>query len=142
MNETKIKRILSSAARQLEKYMKNELDKYFNSYTPQEYRRTGKTVESIKVGEPRKHSINEWAIEIYFDEELVNHDSVMGDQPKGYTPWLLEVGWDIRDKVDFDAPMFTHHPGTEFVKKAVRKFNATNPHRLKISVSHSGERYI
>ncbi|MGD6896093.1 hypothetical protein [Bacillus infantis] len=143
MNETKIKRILTSAAKQLERYMKEELDNYFNSYEPSVYERTSSTISSIKVGNPRKVTTNIWAIEITFDEELANHDSVMGsDQPKGYTPWLLEVGWDIRDKVDFEAPMFTHHPGTEFVKKAVKKFNANNPHKLKISVSHNGQKYI
>ena len=143
MDEAKIRQILTAAGKQLEGYLKDELNAYFNSYSAKQYERTGNTVKSIKVGSPKKISINEWCLEIYFDEGLANHDSVMGsDQPKGYTPWLLEVGWDIRDKVNYEAPMFTHHDGTGYITKAVKRFNANNPHGLKVSVIRNGEKYI
>lgn len=143
MNEAKIRKILKAAGKQLEGYLKDELNKYLDSYTPKQYERTGNTVRSIRVGDPKKISINEWSLEIYFDDKLANHDSVMGsDQPKGYTPWLLEVGWDIRDKVNYEAEMFTHHKGTKYISNAISKFNANNPHGLKVSVIRNGEKYI
>ncbi|MEH7347215.1 hypothetical protein V7122_25645 [Bacillus sp. JJ1532] len=143
MNEAKIRKILKDAGKQLEGYLKSELEAYFTSYTPVQYERSGNTVKSIRVDEPKKISINEWSLEIYFDDKLANHDSVMGsDQPKGYTPWLLEVGWDVRDKVNYKAEMFTHHKGTQFVSKAINRFNANNPYGLMVSVTRNGEKYI
>lgn len=141
LDEKQIRKVLNDAGRTLEKYLKEELQKYFNSYDPVEYVRTGDTLKSIKVGQPKKISINEWSLEITFDDGLANHPSVFG-QEDGYTPWLLEVGWDISGKVGYSRPMFTEHKGTQYIKKAVNRFNKSNPHGLKVTVERNGERYI
>ena len=143
LNSINIKSVLTKEAKRLENYLKEELEVYFNSYTPTVYKRTGATVRSIVVTEPRMINSFEWAIGITFDPSLANHPSYIGEnQPEGYTPWLLEVGWDIRDKVGYDAPMFTHHPGTGYVTRAVERFNRENPYGLKITVTRNGSRYI
>jgi hypothetical protein len=143
LSDNNIRKILTQEARRLERYMKEELQSYFNSYEPTVYKRTGDTVRSIEVKEPRKLGLNSWGIEIGFDEDLANHDSYIGDnQPQGYTPWLLEVGWDIRDKIPYDAPMFTHHDGTQYISKAVERFNRSNPHGMVITVYKDGKKYI
>jgi hypothetical protein len=139
--ESQIKQVLSDAGRELEHLMIEELNNYFDSYEPKVYKRTGNTIASIRVGEPRKISINQWSLDITFDESLANHPSVFG-QEQGYTPWLLEVGWNIENKVVYSRPMFTKHPGTHYIQKAVERFNANNPHGLFVTVEHNGERYI
>jgi hypothetical protein len=143
VNESNIVSILTEAGQELEKLMIAELDSYFDSYSPTVYSRTGNTVKSIKVGKPRKVSVNEWSLAITFDEGLANHRSYIGaDQPDGYVPWLLEVGWNIEDKVQPSRPMFTNHHGTHYITNAVEKFNASNTHGLKVTVEHNGQRYI
>ena len=143
LNEQEIVRVLSEAGQELKRLMIAELETYYMSYEPTVYKRTGATVDSIEVGKPKKLSINEWLLEITFDESKALHRSYIGeDQPDGYTPWLLEVGWDIRDKVQPERPMFTNHPGTHYITKAVNKFNASNKHNLKVTVEHNGQRYI
>jgi hypothetical protein len=141
LDDNHIRKILSDAGKELEKLMIEELDIYFASYQPKVYQRTGRTVESIRVGEPIKININQWQLNITFDESLANHPSVMG-QEDGYVPWLLEVGWTIEDKVHPSRPMFTNHPGTHYIQKAVERFNANNPYGLIVTVEHNGERYI
>lgn len=141
LNETEIRQVLSDAGRELEKLMIEELDNYFASYEPKVYQRTGNTVASIRVGEPKMITINQWSLGITFDERLANHPSVFG-QEQGYTPWLLEVGWNIENKVKYSRPMFTNHPGTHYITKAVERFNTNNPHGLIVVVEHNGERYI
>ncbi|MEH6944968.1 hypothetical protein [Bacillus sp. JJ722] len=54
----------------LEGYLKDELQKYFISYSPVQYARTGNTVKSIKVTNPRNISSIQWIISIIFDESL------------------------------------------------------------------------
>jgi hypothetical protein len=141
LDESRIRHELTIAGEILQKYMIEELDAYYQSYSPTVYQRTGNTVNSIRVGKPNKISINEWSLEITFDESLANHPSVFG-QEDGYTPWLLEVGWNIEDKVQPSRPMFTKHAGTHYITKAVNRFNENNPYGLKVTVEHNGERYI
>jgi hypothetical protein len=143
LDEKHIRKTLTEAGQELERLMVAELNAYYQSYNPTVYERTGATVKSIMVGKPKKISINEWSLDITFDEGLANHRSYIGsDQPDGYTPWLLEVGWNIEDKVQPSRPMFTNHPGTHYITKAVNKFNANNKHGLIVAVEHNGERYI
>jgi hypothetical protein len=140
LNETEMKRILRESAQELEKLLKDELNAYFNSYDPVVYERTGRTLQSFRVSDPKKISINNWSIEIYFDDGLANHPSVFGgDQPDGYTPWLLNTGW--RNKLDstLDIENFTRFKGTNYVTNAVEKFNRSNKHGLVVQVYHGGK---
>jgi hypothetical protein len=143
LDEKHIRQVLKEAGNELQKLMIEELKIYFHSYEPTVYERTGATIDSIVIGSPKKISINEWSLEITFDEGKAFHRSyISGDQPDGYTPWLLEVGWNIEDKVQPSRPMFTNHPGTHYIAKAVNRFNSSNEHGLKVTVEHNGKRYI
>lgn len=138
LNENKIRDILTDAGRELEKLLKDELNVYFSSYTPSVYTRTGDTLNSIIVGKPKKISINEWSLEITFDPSLANHPSVFG-QEDGYTPWLLHSGWKTKLDSTLDIENFTRFKGTNYITKAVDKFNVSNRHGLKVSVFRGNE---
>ncbi len=143
LNEKNIRSVLTKEAKRLEKYLKEELNAYFSSYDPVVYERTGDTVRSIEVRTPKRIGQNQWSIEIGFNESLAMHPSYIGeDQPDGYTPWLLETGWSISGKVGFSRPMFTEHPGTQYITKAVSRFNRDNPYGLKITVYRGNDVYI
>lgn len=138
-----IVKILKQEAERLEQYIKEEINNYYNSYEPKEYERTYNWLKSLRIDEPKPNSDGTVSMEIYFDQDLAYHPSVMGkDQPMGYVPWLLEVGWSIEEKVGFSRPMFTSHPGSRYIAKAVQRFNENNPHGLKVMVFHGDERYL
>lgn len=136
LDEKQVARILTDAGRTLETYLKEELKSYFDSYTPThpEYRR-GLTVASIKVSQPEKRNDNEWSLEILFDPSIANHPSVFGEgQPDGYTPWLLHSGWKTKLDSTLNIENFTRFKGTNYITKAVNRFNSNNPYGLTVEV--------
>lgn len=138
LNETDIKRKLRESATELEKYLKDELNDYFNNYEPHVYERTGRTLKSFRVSDPKKITINEWSIEIYFDDGLANHPSVFGEgQPDGYTPWLLHSGWRTKLDSTLDKENFTRFKGTNYITNAVEKFNRSNKHGIVVQVYYN-----
>lgn len=138
LNEIDMRRILRESARELEKYLKDELNSYFNSYDPVQYDRTDCTLKSFRVSDPKKITINEWSIEIYFDDGLANHPSVFGgDQQDGYTPWLLHSGWKTKLDPVLDKENFTRFRGTNYITDAVEKFNRNNKHGLIVQVYYN-----
>ena len=141
-SQPELMNILRKEIYKLEQLMKEELQKYFESYQPVQYERTGATMDSFRVGEPYIEG-NSICAEITFDDVLANHPSVIGeDQEFGYTPWLLSVGWDIRSKVLADIPMFTHHPGSQYITTAVSRYNRQNKYGIIVSVYYGDEQYI
>jgi hypothetical protein len=134
--------LMRSELKKLEGYLKEEIEAYKASYQPKVYVRTGNWENSIRLNEPYIEG-NTIVAKIDFDEDLANHPSVIGsDQPDGFVPWLLETGWDINDKVQPRRPMFTDHPGTHYIKKAVDRFNAENRFWLKVNVYYNGVKYV
>lgn len=138
LDENHIVQVLTEAGLELEGLLKEELENYFQSYEPTVYKRTGNTLASIQVGKPRKLTINEWELEIDFDEGLANHPSVFG-QEDGYTPWLLNSGWKTKLDSSLDINHFTRFVGTNFITKAVNTFNQNNKYGLIVEVFHNGE---
>ncbi|QJI52493.1 hypothetical protein [Psychrobacillus phage Perkons] len=136
LDEKQMVAILKEAGKQLESYMKYELGVFFSSYTPSVYDRTGDTMKSIKVGNPRKVNINEWTLDITFDKGLANHPSVMG-QDDGYTPYLLHAGWKTKLDNVYGIENFTRHKGSNYITKAVKRFNTNNKYGLKVQVFYN-----
>ena len=141
-SQPEILNIVKKEIMTLEMLLKEELQKYFNSYNPTVYERTGATMDSITVNEPYVEG-DFICAEITFEEVQAYHPSVIGeDQEFGYTPWLLELGWDIEDKVSPPRMMFTQHPGTMYIATAVSRYNRQNKYGIKVSVYRGDEQYI
>jgi hypothetical protein len=128
----------------LKSYIEHELHKALEfSWTPTVYERTGDTMKSIVVIQKPKIEKNYIVASIGFDDTYALHDSVMGKhQPKGYTPFLLEFGWDISDKTGKTRAMFDVHPGYQYIKKAVERYNKGNRYGITISVYTNDKKYI
>jgi hypothetical protein len=140
LDESKIKQLLREAGEKLERYMKEELQVWFDSYEPVEYARTGYTMESFRVGEPKKININQWELQITFFEGLANHPSYIGgSQPDGYTPWLMNSGWQTKLDSKLSIKNFTRFEGTNYITRAVERFNAENEYGFKVEVMYNGE---
>lgn len=137
LDENHIKQVLIEAGHELENLLKEELDSYFMSYEPKVYKRTGNTLASIQFGQPRKLTINQWELDITFDETLANHPSVFG-QEEGYTPWLLNSGWKTKLDSTLNRDHFTRFQGTNYITNAVNRFNESNSYGLIVEVLHNG----
>lgn len=137
LDENHLIQILTEAGHELEILLKEELENYFSSYEPVEYTRTGNTLASIQVGLPKKISINQWELEITFDDSLANHPSVFG-QEDGYTPWLLNAGWRTKLDSTLNKNHFTRFVGTNFITNAVNRFNENNTYKLRVEILHNG----
>jgi len=142
LTSSNISYALQSEAERLQKYLVEEIDDYYNdgSYKPKVYERTGRWLESIKITSPIQIG-NKFSISITFDESLANHPSWLG-QEDGYVPWLMELGWDIRDKFNGADNRFTHFEGTHYIYRACQRWNRDNKFGFKITVLHGNERYI
>lgn len=142
MNDKSIRKALDSEMQRLQRYLIEEINAYLDSYQPIQYQRTGAWLESIRVN-PIQMVGNTYSISLTFDDEFAYHSSYLGnDQPDGYVPWLMEVGWDIRDKFGGRDNRFTRFEGSHYIKKAVERWNQDNKLGFTISVFRGDERYI
>lgn len=131
-NEKLLLKNLHQAGQLLERLLQDEIDTYYDSYDPVQYKRTYDFKNSLRLSSPIKSGINEWSIEIYFDEQLADHDGA-------YVPTLIDEGWDIRNKTGKDIPRFTHYEGFNYVNKAVEKFNVQNKFGFQVKVIRDGQ---
>ena len=62
---------------------------------------------------------------------------VKGGEP-GFTPILIDQGWEVRKDVWFrDIHMFGFFEGTGFIKAAISEYNAQNPYGFKLRVEYT-----
>jgi len=136
--------IMKKEVNTLKSYIEHELNSALEfSWTPTVYERTGKTMESIYISQEPTIVGNSIVAGIGFIDNLVMHDSYMGDgQPKGNTSWLLEVGWDISDKTGLHRAFFDVHPGYHYLEKAITRFNQNNEHGIQVNVYIDDAKYI
>lgn len=140
-DEGSVKKVLEEEAKRLEQLIKEEIVHYYNSYKPVRYKRTFNWLNSLRVDKPNIEG-NKASIRIYFDDNLAYHPSVVSsDQPKGYVPWLMESGWQVK-KMKKVIYRFTYFEGTHYIKNAIEKWQQTNQYGLKIAVYFNGEPYI
>lgn len=148
----KVKEMLIVEASRLQYLLRQEISYYKTVVYPEpvyplEYNdgvRTGDWENSIYVTEPFKSPDGRWVISIKFDRDKAIHPSVVhpdDSSQAGYVPWLLEVGWKWHND-PHPVHMFTYFEGAHYIQKAVQKFNASNPHNLKISVYWGDTKYI
>jgi len=134
---------MTKALEKLVRYLKDELKKAF-SWTPEEYERTGNMQNSIYISKYPKIVNNVITGEISFLENLAWHKSRMGEgQPKGYIPFLINVGWDISSSTGHHRMNFDIHPGYHYIEKAVGRFNKENgTNGIQAHVYMGGAKYI
>jgi len=122
ISETQLRMILiqqmKEAVRKLKDFIQHELHNAFDTYSPSIYKRTGDTAASVYISQDAQMVGDEITAEISFLDFFAFNDSVMG-QDQGYTPLLLEFGWDITEKTGHKRAFFDIHPGYHYIQKAV-----------------------
>lgn len=130
-NGNTLEQVLHKEGIRLMECIQQELDNYYSSYSPKEYRRTEMLKNSLRI-EPVKHEGKSISVRIYFDDILATHNSVMGGKP-GFTPLLINDGWSWRNP-NKGAYRFSHYEGYNFVEKGIEKYNKNNVYGFKITV--------
>ena len=136
MKSAEIEKLLINASHELEGYLKEGLQAYFDSYTPTEYERTGQTMRDIKVGMPTQTSPGVWNVSIGMDSP---HKSLFGGED-GNTLSLLNTGW-ISEGLENNGneiEHFTRFKGTNYIQEAVEKFNKNNRYGMSVKVLFNG----
>lgn len=136
MKSNEIEKLLTKASQELEGYLKEGLQVYFDSYTPTEYKRTGQTMRDIKLGIPSQTSPGVWNINIEMNSP---HESLFGGD-EGNTLSLINTGW-ISDGLENnigEVEHFTRFKGTNYIQDAVEKFNRNNKYGMNVKVIFNG----
>jgi hypothetical protein len=127
----KIKYTLKEAANLLYKIMFEELQAYYDSYTPVEggYTRTYNLLNSLRIS-PIIQEGNTLKISVYFDRDAATHSSLFGVEA-GYVANLINEGW--KWNKDIGINHLSYYEGFHFVEKSILRFNAINKWGFKIS---------
>ncbi|MNH66529.1 hypothetical protein D3C73_185620 [compost metagenome] len=124
-----IQKSLNDAAKLLKDIMQEELQNYYDSYTPTVYERTYGLLNSLRIS-PLNRIGNQMQIKVYFDIDAATHESIFGGEP-GYAAMLLNEGWSWHDK---PGPYrLAHYEGFRFVEKSIERFVAMNKWGFRVA---------
>jgi hypothetical protein len=144
INSNQVLQIVKDELKILEQFIKEEIQNYKESYRPNQYIRTGNWENSIYIEEPVLIG-NKIIGKIKFND-LAYHKSYIGEnQPDGFVPWLMEVGWNIESKVQPRRPRFTDYEGSNYISKAIKKFNNrpnVKKYKIRVNVHYNDSAYI
>ena len=138
-NGKTIGQILLNESRRLKGLITKHIGIYYASYRPvYPYRdRTFDLINSLRIEDMQKNG-NELTVRVYFDQQTATHPSVVKDGEPGFTPILIDQGWEVKKDVWFkDIHMFGHFEGAGFIKAAINEYNAQNPYGFKIRVEYT-----
>lgn len=136
--DANVRRDLQNEMDRLQRYLIEEMNDHYESYSPEYYQRTGAWLESIRVN-PIEKIGNSYSMSLTFDDNFAYHPSVVNGDRNGYIPWLLEVGWKSHS---YSTPHFDGFKGTHYIRNAVDRWNKNNKFGFVIRVFHGNEQYI
>lgn len=139
-----MKEFLEEQAKVLSKLLQEEIDNYYDSYSPKVYRRTFNFRNSIRVSPIKiEKSGNTYRMEvrIYFDKEMATHPSVMNGED-GFVGTLLNQGWHWSPDKTNRIPRFSDYDGFHFIQRAITRFKGDERVvrliRIAVKASHNG----
>lgn len=116
---------LKREARRLMKCIQDEIDNYYDSYSPKQYVRSFRFQEALYAEDFINVDVikNTLFINLKFNEALSYHDSYSGKDM--YVPLLINDGW-CWDNYNGEEDHFRRYDGYHFLEKGIEKFNSTN----------------
>ena len=136
-NGKTIGQILQNESRRLKGLITKHIGIYYAAYDPTYRDRTHRLINSLRIEDMKQHG-NQLSVRVYFDEPTATQPSVVPGGAPGFTPILIDQGWEVKKDVWFkDIHMFGHFEGTGFIKAAVDEYNANNPYGFKIQVEYT-----
>ena len=126
--------------------IQDEIDKYYLSYTPKVYSRTGMWKDSMYAEDLADIRIegNQIRLSVKTDPRLAYHWNITGDH-LSFVPLLMESGWwsrNLEAKIGV-RDRFTRYEGAHCVKKGIEHWNRNNSLGLTIDVTaiYEGTQY-
>lgn len=116
---------------------------YLSSYNPKVYVMTGKSEKSIKLGKVKRLDAFTFGIELYFDNDLAYHDSVMGSgHRKGHSIMLISEGWRVKKSArNADVYRFGYFEGINYIGRIIEEFNDGARRGITLEVNWAGDKY-
>lgn len=147
--EKEVKRILLNEGRRLERIARKIWRRHMAQYKPKVYarhingvagQRTGRSEKAIKLGRVKMIAPNQWGIELTWENDLVYHDSIFQNQPKGHSVMLISDGWHSKklEKKFGKIKRFTYFEGTGYLGKVIKEWQASAPKGISIDKQWSG----
>lgn len=125
------KQILEREANRLKAILDKWIQAYYDSYTPTQYKRTYKFLNSVRVGVV-KEELGRLVVNVEFNDDMVTRD-------EAYLPLLLDKGWNQEDRSG--AYHFDWYLGFHFIRKAINEYNKTNNLGVKVTAYLNGKEY-
>ena len=136
-NGKTIGQILLNESKRLKDLIAKHIGIHYASRSPARYARTQGLLSSLRIEDMRQNG-NELSVRVYFDEAMATRPSVIKGGEPGFTPILIDQGWEVKKDVWFkDIYMFGHFEGAGFIKAAVNEYNAQNPYGFRIQVEYT-----
>jgi len=115
--------------------------RYLASYKPVFYVRTRKSQKSIKLGKVKKVGLNEYGIEVTYDNGLVYHDSVIGkEQPQGHAIMLISTGWTVKKGCHKNIKHFGYRDGFNYLGKVQEEYDKVKDARINLEIQWIGKK--
>lgn len=143
-------RVLKLEGRKLEECAKKVWKLYLSSYQPKVYaehktgiagKRTGASLDSIKLGEVKKLDNNEWGIEVTFKDNLAYHESVIRkSEPQGHAIMLISFGWKVTQGSHRDVKHFGYRQGYNYLGKVQKLYNRVKDPRINLEIQWLGNK--
>lgn len=137
----KNEKILKTEAKRLKNCIQNQIDNYYESYTPVVggYDRTNRFKTSLYVEDIINLNIisNRIEIKLAFNPDLAWHDSLFSDEG-AYVPLLINNGWSW-DEIITPNDHFSNYKGFHYIERGIKDFNRTNPYGIHVEFVNEWE---
>lgn len=150
MSEREIKRRMHLEGRRLEQIALKLWRETMSKYEPKKYAvhlgktagtRTDRSEQAVKLGSVKKLPDGSFGIELTWENELVYHDSIFKNQPKGHSVMLISSGWHskkLEKRMGRRINRFTYFEGTGYLYKVYKEYMNTAPEWIKLDTQWSG----
>lgn len=132
---------LEREAKKLQEIAMKVWKRYQDSYTPSIYRRTGKTMDGIKVTKVKKDGAIGWQVIVTFENEKMYHKSYIGlNQPKGHSIMLIDSGWRAKklEKRIGVVQRFTRYKGFNYLGQVMEEYMKVKHNRVSVRFVWTG----
>jgi hypothetical protein len=136
-------KILKQEAKKLNSIAKNVWRSYLASYKPVEYKRTGNSLKSIRIGEFVKVNEETLGITVTFDDDLAFHNSYINKKtgkPQGHAIMLISQGWKVKRGWHKNIYRFGYYEGFDFLGKVADEYNAVKHPYIELEIQWHGKK--
>lgn len=115
---------MQQVAEEMKECVEREIGAYYRSYSPNQYERTGKFLESVEVLEVTQEP-DRLEATIGYNQDA-SHPSLYGGS--GYVPTLINSGWRWKKTPkNGHIERFTYFGGDHFADRAIARFSSSHP---------------